>query len=110
MTTAYVLVYSDEVGTREQVKAFLDNMCIVAWRYSIPNCFFVVSAQPAAVLAAELRAQAQQGRFLIVEVVSNSFGWLLEDDWHLLNQLRLSQADEEKMRQQTPGMLPPALK
>ena len=108
MTVAYVLVYSDEVGTGEQVKAYLDNMRITAWRYSIPNCFFVVSAQSAAVLAAELRAHAPQGRFLIAEVAANSFGWLLEDDWHLLHELRLPQADEEKIRK--PGMLPPALK
>ena len=91
---AYLLVYNDEVGTREQVRDFIDGVPeILNWRYDIPHTFYLVSECSAEELADLLLGFAgKQGRFLIAEVTGNKQGWLPRRTWELLNHKQPAQS------------------
>ena len=82
MMRALILVYGKELGTREQVKVCLDQMPEVAsWRYELPNCFFILSESSPRELGNAIveRLNVQVPRFIISEVTSDYFGWLVPD-------------------------------
>lgn len=55
MKRAYLLIYDDEVGTRKEVRKFLDERPeVLHWRFDLPNTFYLVS---------ELSAEALYGIF-----------------------------------------------
>jgi hypothetical protein len=86
MKSAYLLVYNDTLGTREDVKRCLEEMPEVAtWRYDLPHSFYFVSEEDAHTLARIIRERIGAGRFIVVEVTSNKGGWLPNETWHLLN-------------------------
>lgn len=86
MRMAYLLVYNDTLGSREDVKRCLDEMNeVIYWRYDLPHSFYIVSEQDAHSLAAALRERMGDGRFIISEVTSNKGGWLPSGTWYLLN-------------------------
>jgi hypothetical protein len=92
MKKAYLLVYSDTLGTREEVKACIDAIPeIVDWRFDLPQAFYLISEQTASNLSNLItQKMGKNGRFIIVEVANNFSGWLPKATWHLLqNKTRL---------------------
>lgn len=86
MKKAYLLIYDDKLGTREEIKGFLDRMPIVeTWRYDMPNMFYIISIYTAKQIAEQIRElSGAKGKFIITENTENSYGWLNSDSWYLL--------------------------
>jgi len=86
MRKAYLFVYDDGVGTREQLKNVLNAMRRVAtWRFDIPNCFYVISESSAQELYDEfVSLNGSKGRFMFIETSTNRQGLMLSETWHLL--------------------------
>ena len=87
MRKAYLFVYSDLVGTREQVRDILDTMPeVITWRYDLPNCFYIISEAAAETISEQFRAKrGDVGRWIFSEVTDNKQGFLLKETWFLLN-------------------------
>jgi hypothetical protein len=88
MKKSYLFVYDNEVGTRDQVKAWLDSMDeVLDWRYEIPNSFYLISEKSAKELSEhfhQVSGQRKNVGFIITEIVDNSFGWLDGKSWYLI--------------------------
>ena len=82
---SYILVYSDRLGTREEVTGFLDSSSRVTyWYYCLPNCIFFTSTLGAVALAELVQEQFGKGAmFLISEIHEDRQGWLPPTAWHL---------------------------
>ena len=90
---AYLFIYNDDVGTREQIRKFLDELPeVLNWRYDIPHVFYIVSCCSAQELAERIRGFSE-GRFLIAEVTKNKQGLLPRRTWNLLNKATLPGTD-----------------
>ena len=87
MKKSYVFVYSDTVGTREEVKNVLNKMSLVdTWRYDMPNAFYIISSASAQQIAKQFESiNGTKGRFIVLEHTRNSQGRLPKDTWFLLN-------------------------
>lgn len=85
---AYLLIYSGGVGTREEVRDYLDNLPeILNWRYDVPHAFYLISECNAdEITNLILRFSKGEGRFLVSEVVDNSQGLLPRGAWRFLNE------------------------
>ena len=56
MRKAYLLVYSNSLGTREKVKNVLDKSSkVIHWRYDLPNSFYIISENTATQISDTLR-------------------------------------------------------
>lgn len=86
MKIAYLLIYNDEVGTREEIKDILNRMQMIeTWRYDMPNMFYIISIYSAQQIAQQIRElSGNKGRFIITENTGNSYGWLASESWYLL--------------------------
>lgn len=95
---SYVLIYSDDLGTREEVRDFLDAQSkILNWRWELPNAFFLVSELSAHELAALVHRLNEKARFLITEYAAvNSEGWLGNNAWKILNEQALPGETQDK--------------
>jgi hypothetical protein len=84
---AYVFIYDNNVGTREELKAFLDARPeILNWMYCMPNSFFLVSNKGASTLQDIFSTiNKNNGRFLILDAETDKNGWLEEMYWKFLN-------------------------
>lgn len=82
----YLLVYSDSVGTREELVSYLNEMEIVkTWRYDISHSFYVVSDATEQELSDELHRRSPQGRFLFVRVVDRMRqGFIPKEGWSFI--------------------------
>lgn len=91
MRKSYLMTYSATLGTRDQIKEWLNEMPeVITWRTDLPNCFYIVSTHTAQQLFNALqRVAGKKGRFLISEVTSNKQGLLPSDTWYLLNNKQL---------------------
>lgn len=87
MARAYVLIYSDVLGTRDEVRDFIDGIPeITFWRYDLPNTFYLVSELSTDELSDVIqRFNRKRARFLIIEVGSNKQGLLPKETWSVLN-------------------------
>ena len=86
MRRSYLLVYSDSLGTRDQVKNCLSDIEeVTTWRYDMPNSFYVISDYSADEVARAIRENLGKGRFLLTEISSNKQGWLPNETWYLIN-------------------------
>ena len=87
MKRTYLLIYSDKLGTREEIRAFLDKRSeILNWRYDLPHTFYLVSDLSAEELYEVIQSHNQErGLFLISEVGQTTQGWLPAKSWMLLN-------------------------
>jgi len=83
MNNAYIFLYNDDIGTREEVKKFIDSRReIVNWRYELPNSFFLISPNSAQELSAIIRSfTGEKGKFLVAECGANRQGWLDRETW-----------------------------
>ncbi len=85
MRKAFLMVYNDELGSREVVKKELDECpLIITWRYDIPHCFYLISESSAENIATALRDTLGKGKFIIVNVGSDYYGWNSAETWYLL--------------------------
>jgi hypothetical protein len=85
MRKAYLLVYSNSLGTREKVKNVLDKTNkVIHWRYDLPNSFYLVSEFTASQISDVIRAKLGNGRFIITEISDNKQGWLPKASWDLI--------------------------
>ncbi len=85
MKKAYLLIYSSELGTREDVKSWANALPVITWRYDLPNTFYLISEASASELYESLIAKlGKKGRFLIIEAGENRQGLLPPNTWHLL--------------------------
>lgn len=81
-----MLIYSDSLGTREEVKECLNDIPEVwTWRYDMPNSFYVISNYESDQIANAIHKKMGKGRFLVTEITSNKSGWLPPESWHLIN-------------------------
>lgn len=85
---AYLFIHSSGVGTREEVRDFIDNVPeILNWRYDVPHAFYLISECDAHEITERiLQFTEGEGRFLITEVAENSQGWLPRGAWRFLNE------------------------
>ena len=85
---AYLLVYGDSLGTRDEVMKILDSLLeVTTWRYDMPHSFYIVSERSAEELSKAIRskvAKAENPRFLVTEISENRQGYLTKESWHLV--------------------------
>ena len=88
MKRAYLLIYNDAMGTREEVKEFIDkHQEISNWRYDLPHMFYLISEKSAGELYEIIQElNKEKGFFLICEAGENKEGWLPEDTWTLMRE------------------------
>ena len=85
MNKALLLVYANNLGTREEVKGVIDDMPeIKIWRFDMPNSFYLISPETPSALSKKLREKLPNGRFLISEISENVQGFLPKQSWHLI--------------------------
>ena len=86
MNKAYILVFSNQFGVREDVQRYLDQWSeILNWRSDFPNAIFLISEMDADDIASLLREFSHdKGRFFVVEIGSNKQGWLPKGAWEFL--------------------------
>ena len=99
---AYLLIYSSGVGTREEVRDYIDELPeILNWRYDIPHAFYLVSESSADEITEKILTFTDgDGRFLITEVTENSQGWLPKRTWQLLNEKPPASSAAARMRKE----------
>ncbi len=87
MRKAYLLAFSDDLGTRDQVKECLEKMSsVILWRYDMTNAFYIISESAANTIANELMQYITNGgRFIVTEISDNKEGWLTEESWYIMN-------------------------
>ena len=84
------MVYSQTLGTREEVKACLNRVpSILQWRTDLPNSFYLISlAQTANELVDQIvECAGKKGRFIIAEIDpagTGVQGYLLKATWAFL--------------------------
>lgn len=86
MKKSYLLVFNSQLGTLETVKNMLNGMPMVEkWRYDLPNAFYIVSQHTARQIAEQLYAiGGKKGMFILTEIPGNSWGWLTNESWYLI--------------------------
>lgn len=86
MRKAYLFVYSNDLGTREDVKNAVDSIKdILHWRYDLPNSFYIISESSASKISEQIREKLGNKRFIITEISTNKQGWLPRKTWDLIN-------------------------
>jgi hypothetical protein len=89
MKMVYLLVYSDSLGTRDELKSCLEAIPGSLWRYDMPHSFYLLSDKSAQELSDIIRKRMNKnGRFLITQLASNRQGWITPDSWYLINNLQ----------------------
>ena len=88
MSKAYLLVYSDELGSRAEVKSIVDSIDeITFWKFDMPNCFYILSSATSKTIATMIRTKSGvNGKFLLSEIPDNSFGWLSSETWKIIQE------------------------
>lgn len=78
----YLMVYGDNLGTREQIKSVLNGLPEVAhWRFDMPNSFYIYSDTTAKDLMDKIRtARGSAGRCVMVKM-DQYYGWLPDKTW-----------------------------
>ena len=87
MRRAYLFVYADDLGTRDEIKDFINARPeVLYWRYDLPNTFYLISDQAAQVLSDTIHTfNKREASYIVCEAGENKQGWLVPDTWHLLN-------------------------
>ena len=79
----FILVYTDTLGTREEIQKFLDSRQeILSWRAELPNCFYLISESDTPYLSGLIRGfDRGNASFLVMEMHTNRQGWLDPESW-----------------------------
>jgi hypothetical protein len=95
MRRCYLLVHSPKVASHEQMKVALNQIAEVkTWRTDIPHCFYVISQEDAKTLSSLIRnATSKTGRFIVSEIPDNRYGWLTEESWFFIKNLKVKPAE-----------------
>lgn len=84
----YLFIYNDAVGNREYVKSIIESISeINAWRYDMPNCFYLSSDYSAQELTDTILGRIGKSpnrRLLILEITENRQGYLPKATWQFL--------------------------
>ena len=82
----YILVFSDSVGDKDQVKEFIDSRPeILNWYLCMSNAIFIRSKYTADQLSEMFREfTGDKGRFLILDVDTDRQGWLPKKAWSFM--------------------------
>ena len=86
---AYLIVFDDKIGTREEVQAVLDSMDDVGfWHSCLPNCIFFSCSLAAKGISKEIvkkfgDPKIRKYRFLVAEVHNDRQGYLPGKVWKL---------------------------
>lgn len=82
----YILVFSDSVGTIDEVKEFIDSRDeITSWYYCMTNAIFLRSKKTANQLSDIFREYTEDnGRFLILDCETDRNGWLTKKAWKFM--------------------------
>lgn len=84
MRKLFLLVYNDEVGSRETIKKAIDECpLVITWRSDLPNSFYLISESKAKDIATALREATGKGKFVLAEVGSDYWGWNTPETWYL---------------------------
>ena len=87
MRKSYLFAYNDVIGSREEIKTYLNSLPqILNWRYELPNSFYLVSelsADESADLI--LKFTNKKGFFIVTELNPNKQGWLPKKSWAVIN-------------------------
>lgn len=89
MKRSYLLVYNNQLGTRDQVKEALNHSPIITWRYDMPNSFYLISESSAREIAGYLKDKLGSGRFIVSEIENNYWGFGSKETWHLIKNKEL---------------------
>lgn len=91
MSKAYLLIFGDTAGNKDDVKKALNEMKKVkTWRTDMPHCFYVISDSSAQELYEEfISINGSKGRFIFAETIGNRQGLLPSDSWYLLRNKKL---------------------
>lgn len=87
MKWAYVFVYDEKFGTREEIKNFLDSRPeVLNWYYCMSNSFFLVSNKTATTLQQLISGiNKNNAYFIILDAKTDKNGWLPRKIWEFLN-------------------------
>jgi hypothetical protein len=91
MNKIYILIHSNSVGSREQIKTWV-NQCayVTTWRCDLPHAFYLVSEFTAGDISKDFIGYfGKRGRHLIVEITENRQGLLPKETWHLFRNKEL---------------------
>lgn len=82
----YILVFSDGVGGREDVKEFVDSQTeILAWYLCMSHAIFIRSKLDATGLQKMFRGFTNdKGRFIILDCDTDRNGWLPKKAWQFM--------------------------
>lgn len=92
MRKAYIFVYNPSLGSRQEVKEFVENCELIrVWRFELEGTFFLVSESSADELSDKLHEYFGIGKskFFISEISNNCQGWLHERSWAFINDKKL---------------------
>lgn len=87
MRKAYLLAYSDSLGSQEQIKECLNSISSIRiWRYDMQNAFYIISENNAQTIYQQIKDYFHNnGKFIITEIIwENCYGWLTKKSWHLI--------------------------
>lgn len=82
----YILVFSDSVGSREDVKDFINSRDeIITWYLCMSNAIFIRSKLAATSLQKVFREFTNdKGRFIILDCDTDRNGWLPTKAWQFM--------------------------
>jgi hypothetical protein len=84
MRRLFLFVYSDALGTRDQIKQAVEsNQYVLTWRYDLPHCFYLVAEVSARTLAESIKQALPNGYFVISRADDDFWGWNYPETWHL---------------------------
>ena len=90
---AYILVFDDALGTRQEVQAFLNSRSeILNWYACLPNAIFFVSDKTAATLSEVIKEFKgdKNALFIILDVKTDRQGWLPKKAWEFISNPKAS--------------------
>ena len=83
----YVLIYTNGMGTQEQVTELLDSISeIEDWRCDIHRCFFIKSSLDVRALGEKINTVFPGKRFLLTRISRERWGWLPRQSWNLFRE------------------------
>jgi len=84
----YILVWSDRVGNRNDIKEFIDSRNeVLSWYLCMSNAIFIRSKLTADGLQKMFREfTSDQGRFIVLDVDTDRNGWLPRKAWDFMKE------------------------
>ena len=87
MKKVFLFVHNEGVEKRQYLADILDRMPeVIAWRYDMISCFYIVSESSAKTLAERIRAETggTLERMIVTAITTDYWGWATQDTWYLV--------------------------